>query len=323
LKRLVRSSKEITIIYHHNADPDALGSAYALQRLLKKLNPKVESHLISPEGISGVSKRVVEIIGVEFDKEEKFDRSDVIFLVDTNTIQQLGDWKEQVENAKKPVVVIDHHARHPETSKIASLMFIDEKATSACEILFRLHRTLKVKIDRKCAQALLIGLTYDSGHFTIATSETFEIAASLIRLGADLEQAVSILTCPMSDSERMARLKAAQRIEVEKIEKWIVGTTKISSHQASAARALIGLGAHVAMAAGENEGRLRISMRSQRQFNKETGIHLGRDVAKPLGEAMNGMGGGHESAAGVNGTGELDKVLSEFHELLLKKLKSS
>jgi phosphoesterase RecJ-like protein len=323
LKRLVRSSKKIAIIYHHNADPDALGSAYALQRLLKRLNPKVESHLISPEGISGVSKRVVEIIGVEFDRGEEFDQNDAIFLVDTNTIQQLDDWKERVDHSNKPVVVIDHHARHPETLKIASLMFIDETATSTCEVLFRLYQTLRVKIDRKCARALLIGLTYDSAHFTIATPKTFDTAASLIRLGADLEQAVSTLTYPMSDSERMARLKAAQRIEVKKIGKWIIGTTKISSHQASAARALIGLGAHVAMAAGEKEGKLRISIRSQRHFNKETGIHLGRDVAKPLGEAIDGMGGGHESAAGINGMGQLDKVLSEFHELLLKHLKAS
>jgi phosphoesterase RecJ-like protein len=307
LKRLVRSSKKIAIIYHHNADPDALGSAYALQRLLKRLNPKVESHLISPEGISGVSKRVVEIIGVEFDRGEEFDQNDAIFLVDTNTIQQLDDWKERVDHSNKPVVVIDHHARHPETLKIASLMFIDETATSTCEVLFRLYQTLRVKIDRKCARALLIGLTYDSAHFTIATPKTFDTAASLIRLGADLEQAVSTLTYPMSDSERMARLKAAQRIEVKKIGKWIIGTTKISSHQASA----------------EKEGKLRISIRSQRHFNKETGVHLGRDVAKPLGEAIDGMGGGHESAAGINGMGQLDKVLSEFHELLLKHLKAS
>jgi nanoRNase/pAp phosphatase (c-di-AMP/oligoRNAs hydrolase) len=126
----------------------------------------------------------------------------------------------------------------------------------------------------------------------------------------------------MGESERMARLKAAQRMEVLKIGKWIIGTTKISSHQASAARAFIRLGAHVAMAVGEKGEKLRVSLRSEKQFNKETGIHLGRDLAKPLGEALAGMGGGHESAAGVNGKGHLETAQSKFRELLSRLLKT-
>jgi phosphoesterase RecJ-like protein len=290
---------------------------------LKKLNHKIESHLLAPDGVSGISKIFVERIGIKFDNEERFEHSDLIFLVDTNTTRQLGDWKDRVENTKKPVVVIDHHARHPETSKIASLMLIDDKSTSTCEILIQLYELLKVKIDKRCAQALLVGMTYDNGHFTIARSKTFENAALLTRRGADLQQAISTLTYPMSDSERMARLKAAQRIDVRKIGKWIIATTMISSHQASAARALVGLGSHVAMAAGEKDGKLRISLRSNRQFSKETGVHLGRDLARPLGEAVAGMGGGHESAAGVNGTGELDMVPAKFYELLSQRLKGA
>ena len=239
-----------------------------------------------------------------------------------NTTSQLGDWKERVENLKKPIVVIDHHIPHPETLKISTLSFIDEESTSTCEVLFRLYRALKVAIDKRCAQALLTGMAYDSGHFTIATLETFEVAVSLMRLGANLQEAINALVYPMSDSERMARLKAAQRIEVKRLGKWIAATTMISSHQASAARALIGLGAHVTMAAGVKDGKLRVSMRSCREFNRETGVHLGRDLARPLGEALDGVGGGHKSAAGVNGTGQSDVARIKFFELISKQLKS-
>ena len=319
---MVRSSKRVTIVCHHNADPDAVGSAYALQRLLKKLNPKIRTCLLAPEGVGGISKTVVEKIHARFEYEARLDQTDVIFLVDTNTTSQLGDWREQLKNTKKPVVVIDHHARHPETSTIASLTIIDERSTSTCEIIFRLYQRLNVAIDRTSARALLFGMTYDSGHFTIATADTLEIAASLIRRGAQLEEAISTLTCPMSHSERMARLKAARRVEIRRIGKWIIATTVIRSHQASAARAFLGLGAHVAMAAGEKMGKLRVSMRSCRQFNTETGIHLGRDLAKPLGDALNGTGGGHESAAGVNGIGQVETASSKFSELLSKRLKA-
>jgi len=294
-----------------------------LQKLLKKLNSRLKLRIVTPEGVSGVSKRVVERIDIKLNEVERIESSDVIFLVDTNTTGQLGNWKRLVEDAEKPIIVIDHHARHPETSKIASMMFVNDKSTSTCEILFQLYKEFKIRIDRECAQALLIGMTYDSAHFTIATSMTFETAASLIGSGADLQDAISTLTNPMSDSERMARLKAAQRIDVRRMGKWIVAAAKISSHQASASRAFIGLGAHIAMVAGEKDGKVRVSMRSSKSFNKETGIHLGKDLAKPLGEALDGTGGGHESAAGVNGTGQPDKALSHFYELLSTRLKAT
>jgi len=294
-----------------------------LEKLLRKLNPKLKVYIVTPEGVSGVSKRLVERIGIELGEVERLESCGVIFLVDTNTTGQLGNWKKSVEEVKRPIIVIDHHARHPKTSKIASLMFVNDKSTSTCEILFQLYKQFKVRIDRECAQALLVGMTYDSAHFTIATPKTFETAAFLIGLGADLQDAISTLTNPMSDSERMARLKAAQRVDVRRIGKWIVAAAKISSHQASASRAFIGLGAHIAMAAGEKDGKVRVSMRSCKSFNKETGIHLGKDLAKPLGEALDGTGGGHESAAGVNGTGQPDKALSNFYELLSTRLKGT
>jgi len=284
--------------------------------LLRRLNPRIKVHLVAPNGVSGISKRLLETIDAEFVTEDELYASDIVLLVDTNTIQQLGDCKERVQRAKTPIIVVDHHARHPETSTIASLMFVDEKCSSACEVIFELYRALRVRLDRRIAQALLIGIAYDSGHFTIATMRTFEIVANLLRLGASLEDALSILTFPMNDSERIARLKAAQRIEFRRIGAWVIATTKISSHQASAARALVALGAHVAVAAGDKDSELRMSMRSNRQFNKGTGIHLGKDLARPLGEAFLGMGGGHESAAGVNGSGPVENALAKFLEIL-------
>lgn len=291
--------------------------------LLRRLNPKIKLHLVAPEGVRGISKRLLQTIDAKFVTKDQLAESDILLLVDTSTPQQLGDWKEPVQRAKAPVIVVDHHAPHPETSRIASLMFTDEECSSTCEVLFELYRALRVRIDKRIAQALLTGIAYDSGHFTIATVRTFEIVSNLLRLGASLQDALSNLTYPMNDSERIARLKAAQRIKFRRIGVWVIATTMISSHQASAARALIGVGAHVAIAAGEKGRELRMSMRSNRQFNTETGIHLGKDLARPLGEAFAGMGGGHESAAGVNGTGSAQNALAKFLGILSERLRSN
>jgi nanoRNase/pAp phosphatase (c-di-AMP/oligoRNAs hydrolase) len=72
----------------------------------------------------------------------------------------------------------------------------------------------------------------------------------------------------------------------------------------------------MAAVAGEKEGAVEISLRCTREFNQKTGIHLGRDIAKPLGEALQGMGGGHAMAAGVNGKGDAKTALKRCLRLI-------
>jgi len=54
---------------------------------------------------------------------------------------------------------------------------------------------------------------------------------------------------------------------------------------------------------------LTVSFRATREFVSETGMHLGTDIANPLGARMNGMGGGHATAAGANVTGNVNDAL--------------
>jgi len=118
----------------------------------------------------------------------------------------------------------------------------------------------------------------------------------------------------------MARLKAAQRMQLHDIGGWTVATSNVGSFQASAARALLGLGADVAVVAGRDKRRLRASMRATERFYRETSIHLGRDIALPLGEEFGGAGSGHPTAAGVNGEGTLRAMLVRAVELIMDKL---
>ena len=61
-------------------------------------------------------------------------------------------------------------------------------------------------------------------------------------------------------------------------------------------------------------------MRALQDFFKKTGIHLGRDIAQPLGRYLNGMGGGHNTSAGVNGEGNIEDAFKECIRLVKKKL---
>ncbi len=279
--------------------------------------------LVAPEGISRISKQVLKVIPAFFieDLDLKFIES--IFLVDTSTIKQLGEFGERILKLRKPTIIIDHHAKHPETKKIAKLFLINEKATSTCEIIYNLYQKFKIKPLRIVAQALMIGLTFDTRHFTLSNLQTFQAAAGLCKLGAKPEKAVELLKIPLGKSERIARLKAAQRMEIKEIGNWMLATSIVSAFQASAARAIIALGADVAIVGGEKKGKIKVSLRATTEFHKVTGIHLGRDLAIPLGKLLNGVGSGHAIAAGIHGYGNLNEAITHSTSLLMNLLKAT
>ncbi|WP_455364363.1 DHH family phosphoesterase, partial [[Eubacterium] cellulosolvens] len=171
---------------------------------------------------------------------------------------------------------------------------------------------------------ILTGIMFDSGYFSIATPSTFKIASALCESGARLERSRILLQSPMDRSERIARFKGAKRSAIKDLGDWIFATSEVNSHQASAARALIGLGADVAMVQG-GEKNYRINFRASSAFSEKTKIHLGNDVAGELGKVFDGEGGGHDRAAGFNLKKSItppEKLTNEVLRILKQKISS-
>ena len=72
--------------------------------------------------------------------------------------------------------------------------------------------------------------------------------------------------------------------------------------------------------AGQKNGKIEVSLRCTRQFTEQAGVNLGKDIAAPLGEYLQGVGGGHAMAAGVSGTGEIEPTLKQCLLLLKQKI---
>ncbi len=314
------NSKSIILLCHHNADPDAICSAYAFASLLKQIRPHVDVEIGAGQGVSRLSSHLLLSLPIQVNTLPSVEKADLIVLLDTNTIQQLDKLSERIRNSRAPIVVIDHHAAHPETQHIARICITNEESSSTCEIVYDFYKQAKVTLGQNEAKALFLGIAFDTRHFILASSTTLKNIAELIDAGVNAQQTLSMLSLPMDFSERVARLKACRRVRLFKIEEWIIALSHVSAYQASAARALIDLGAHVAVVAGEKNESLEVSMRAHQEFNRKTGIHLGRDIAKPLGDYLNGMGGGHATAAGVNGNGNIESGLDRCLRLLKEKL---
>jgi nanoRNase/pAp phosphatase (c-di-AMP/oligoRNAs hydrolase) len=306
----------VLLLCHHNADPDAVCSAYAFQSLLAKCRPNLTVEIGTGQGLSRLSKHLLKHIPVTVNLKPDVEKADAIVLLDTNTIQQLGQLADRVLKAGAPIIVIDHHAPHPQTEQIAKLCITNEESSSTCEMIYKFYKQLNLKPDLNEAKALFLGITFDTRHFVLAGSPTFKTISELSDIGVNPQEELSSLSLPMDFSERVARVKACRRARLIKMGNWIIALSHVSAYQASAARALVDLGAHMAAVAGQKNEKVEISLRCTRDFNQETGIHLGRDIAKPLGEFLQGMGGGHATAAGVNGTGQVEKGLKRCLRLV-------
>ena len=315
-----RDVRLVNILCHHNADPDALYSAFALARLLKKFIYGIRIEIAAAQGISQLTKHLQNYLKVDFTLEPRIEEANIIIILDTNTLQQLDDWQDRIKRSDSPLIVVDHHARHPETERVASLIYADERASSTCEIVYGFYKEMGVKPDLDEAYAMFIGIAYDTRHFILANSNTFKTIAELVEIGVNAEEALGWLSLPMNTPERIARLKASQRMRLLEIGGWIIAFSNVSAYQASSARALVSLGAHVAIVAGEKRSARQISLRASPVFHKETKIHLGRDIAEPLGRILKGMGGGHSTSAGVNGFGDIETAFTQCEALLRKLL---
>jgi len=315
-----RNANLAVLLCHINADPDAVCAALAMAQLLTRLRPNLNIEIAAAQGPSRLSKHLLNSLPAELTMQPHIEQADIIVLLDTNTIQQLGEWSNRVKASKAALVVVDHHASHPQTENLATLSVSDETASSACEIVYRLYKEAQVSLTTVEAKAIFLGIAFDTRHFVLASSTTFKVIADLIDAGVKAEETLSLLSLPMDTSERVARLKASKRVKLIRINDWIIAFSSVSAFQASAARGLISLGAHVAVVAGEKAEKIQISMRAAPDFYKKTGVHLGRDIAKPLGEYLHGMGGGHAVSAGVNGSGEVKNSLKRCAKLLKEKL---
>jgi len=315
------NAKLVVLLCHHNADPDAICAAFAFSRLLERLRPGLEIEVAAAQGPSRLSRFMLKSLPAKLTAQPRIEKADIIVLLDTNTIQQLDEWGERVKASNSPLIVIDHHASHPETERLATMCVANEEASSTCEIVYRLFKEAEVELTEVEAKALFLGIAFDTRHFIIATSTTLKIVADLIDAGVNAQETLPLLSLPTAYSERIARLKAGRRVKLLRINDWLIALSHVSAYQASAARALIGLGAHVAIVAGQRGDTLQVSLRSSRDFHKKTGLHLGRDIAKPLGEYLHGMGGGHSVSAGANGVGDVEAGLKRCVRLLKEGLK--
>ena len=313
------SGKIVAIITHSGGDPDSIGAAYVLSNILKKTFQANEVLFRIPSEASTHSLSLLERLGFK-ESENGLDMVDCFLILDCGSPEQLNEFRWILDSGKS-IIVVDHHSTSREKFGDKAKVYALDEYQSVCEIILDLADLLGYKLSPREAEALFVGIYYDTVRLSIADSETLGKVCRLASYGIQPREILQGLEARMDISERIARLKGAARMRIYRAGDWLIAVSRLSSFQSSAARSLVSLGAHVAIVAGESDEGIIVSFRAVREFTETTGINLGRDIAARIGAEFEGHGGGHSSAAkALCVKGDLQTVLARCVELLSELL---
>ncbi len=234
---------------------------------------------------------------------EKFE---CVLVLDTSTPTQLG---ALVEHLHEPII-IDHHLRTSNWDGIAKIYYCDDSKTSCAEIIHQILKASGKTIDRDTGIALMAGIITDTGRFKFAKPETFKTFMDIMsECGVQPNEVLQIVESNnnLDRSQRIAHLKAAQRLKYETIADKIVVTSIVGAFESSACKYLLMLGAEIAFVASQKGDGLRISAKAKPALVKQ-GLHLGRFLNE-VGQECDCDGGGHAGVGGLNGVGDPEAIL--------------
>jgi len=302
---LLGRHENILYLCHRNADPDAVGSGFALQQAFG-------GSLGVVEDLSRSGRSLADAIGAKPIMDPRAEDYGFLVVVDTSVHLQLGNVK--LAN----YAVVDHHL---DSGLIPGAEFyIQRPANSTAEIVWKILRDSKTKVPREAALGLLVGIISDTGRFRRGSTGSFQASAEIISSGVEYDEALEILAGTPTDlSQRIAALKAASRAEIDRAGDWIVASAEINAFEGSSAMVLVDIGADVAFAAGKHGRITRVSARARREASR-AGLDLA-EVMRSVARSHKGEGGGHRAAAALEAEGEPLALLEECKKKAIDRLK--
>lgn len=298
---------KILYLCHRNADPDALGSAFALREAIG-----------GTVGVIDSCDRVASLLAKHLNIDyiiNPTNNYDLVVVIDTSTSGQLNGF--QLINYG----VVDHHATTSLNEN--ALFYIRRNKSSTAEIVLGILKSIGAPVMRRVAFALMAGIITDTGNFKHANSDSFKAIAELMELsGIEYSEVMDVISSvPQDVSMRIAILKAGQRAAIEKLDDWIIVTTQVSSFSGAAASNLISTGADVTLVASKKENVVKVTARARRSAIN-AGVNLAQ-LMEDVSKKFNGAGGGHEGAAGMDVSGDIDLILSNCVEYIKNSLMKS
>lgn len=193
LTRLLSKPTNIVITSHYNPDGDAVGSAMAFYHILIALNHQVS--VVFPNSFPSFlnwitnSDKALFFDHNQVDVEHRIESANVIFCLDYNALNRVGDMEAFIKNAKATKILIDHHP-NPDFAAF-DFSFHNTKASSTAELIYNFLGLCNLKnlISKPVAECIYTGIITDTGSlsFNCNRAETYQILSDLVEKGIDPE----------------------------------------------------------------------------------------------------------------------------------------
>jgi len=312
----IKKHKIFLITSHQNLEGDALGSEIAFYNLIKKLGKSaiiVNQDPLPQEYANLLDSRIIK--RYQHNMKLKFD---CIVMLDCSDKSRCGSVIEQVMS-DQPIVNIDHHISN---IKFGDVNWVLPTASSVSEMIYRLYKSMHIKIDIATAKALYVGILTDTGSFRYinTTSFTHKVVAELLKFNLDVPEIYRYIyeSVSFSDMSLLPKIlltlqkDASGRIITFEIRKELLKGRKVyfdlTENVLNFGRFIRGREVCVLFKElPDKRGQIRVNFRSQGR------IDVNR-IAQYFG------GGGHKTASGCTVSGSLKnvkrKVINKIKEQL-------
>ncbi|MCM8773118.1 MAG: bifunctional oligoribonuclease/PAP phosphatase NrnA [Candidatus Omnitrophica bacterium] len=161
---VISRNRVFLVTAHINLEGDALGSELAMFGLLRKLKKRV--FVYNDDITPPIYKFLpyVSVINNDLDR----DKFDVALVLDCSDSSRTGKVKDTLSKADC-IVNIDHHISN---TFFGDINWVDPKASSAAEMIYRLCKEFKV-MNKEIALCLYTGIFTDTGNFTYANTTPY------------------------------------------------------------------------------------------------------------------------------------------------------
>ncbi|MCQ9207859.1 MAG: bifunctional oligoribonuclease/PAP phosphatase NrnA [Omnitrophica bacterium] len=310
--KAIRSYSSFLISSHVGAEGDALGGELALASLLTRLGKS--AYIVNSDRppdnyafLPGVKKIRGNL------SKDKFQAA---FIIDCPDKQRIGNVLKLIDQAK-PIINIDHHM---DNKKFGQVNWIDSKASSVGEMIYRLFHLTQTKLTRNDALNIYTAMLTDTGSFRHANTDstTHLIAGELLQLGIEPAKIYSRIyeNNSMQDAAIVAKIISRMSFAVKNKIAWVKINKGILKKMKSRHEILdkifdfaksIKTVKTVIVFCQVDEHRVKLSLRSKSPIDVQK-------IAKLF------SGGGHKCASGCTIKGSLkeaeQKVLKEIKKAL-------
>lgn len=223
LEELINSSSSVLIMGHRNGDMDSIGSGAGLCGAIRLLNPELyvrmvvdAEHNLAVPIIERLNENLTDqepVFITPAEAMEQLSENTLLIIVDTHNKDILES--PELYEAAKQIAVIDHHRQVVNYIDNAVIFHHEPYASSASEMTAEIIQYFPgiEHLQSYYADAMLAGIMLDTKDFVMRTGvRTFEAAAFLRKLGADMVAVKGLFANSMACIQKRSQLIASTEI---------------------------------------------------------------------------------------------------------------